>query len=109
MDCIKIGKRIKQARESANITQERLAALLGCTPQHISAIERGFKQPRLETFVRIANLLGVSSDSLLQDVLEVPSHPLSGEMALIFEQLTPLDRERCLCALRAFSEASDKA
>lgn len=109
MDCIKIGKRMKQAREAANITQERLAALLGCTPQHISAIERGFKQPRLETFVHIANLLGVSSDYLLQDVLEAPAHPHSGEVALILAQLTPHDRTRCLRALRAFSEASDRA
>lgn len=109
MDCIKIGRRMKQAREAANITQERLATLLGCTPQHISAIERGFKQPRLETFVRIANLLGVSSDYLLQDVLEIPVHPLSGEIALILDRLSAHDRARCLCALRAFSQDSDRA
>lgn len=62
MDMQAIGRRIKIAREEAHITQEELAARIGCTPQHISAIERGVKTPKLETFVTIANTLNVPSD-----------------------------------------------
>lgn len=109
MDCISIGKRIKQARETANITQEHLSSLLGCTPQHVSALERGVKQPSLETLVRIAVLLNVSADFLLQDILKAPASPLSYEIAMILEKLSPHDQLRCLCALRAFSETSDRA
>lgn len=108
MDCIKIGKRIKQARETAGITQEQLSSLLGCTPQHVSALERGVKQPSLETLVSIANLLNASSDFLLQDILKASTSPLSDEIAMILERLSPHDQLRCLCALRAFSEYSGK-
>lgn len=51
------------------MTQRGLAETVGCTPQHISAIERGTKTPTLETFVAIATALRVPADVLLQDVL----------------------------------------
>lgn len=51
------------------MTQLELAKKIGCTSQHISAIERGAKTPTLETFVAIAAALRVPTDVLLQDVL----------------------------------------
>lgn len=51
------------------MTQRSLAETIGCTSQHISAIERGAKTPTLETFTAIASALGVPADVLLQDVL----------------------------------------
>lgn len=64
-----VGERIQIAREERCMTQRELAETVGCTPQHISAIERGAKTPTLETFVAIANALRVSADVLLQDVM----------------------------------------
>ena len=64
-----VGERIQIAREERCMTQRGLAEAVGCTPQHISAIERGVKMPTLETFVAIAAALQVSADVLLQDVL----------------------------------------
>ena len=64
-----IGNRIQIAREERNMTQRDLADAIGCTPQHISALERGVKTPTLETFVAIASVLNVPADVLLQDVL----------------------------------------
>ncbi len=69
MDQKIIGKRIKQHREAAGLTQMQLAEALDISPNHLSAIERGIKVPRLETFVKIANRLGVSADTLLTDVV----------------------------------------
>lgn len=69
MDTKAVGERIQIAREERCITQRELAEAVGCTPQHISAIERGVKTPTLETFVAIANALRVPADVLLQDVL----------------------------------------
>ena len=69
MDTKAVGERIQIAREERCITQRELAEVIGCTPQHISAIERGVKSPTLETFVAIANALRVPADVLLQDVL----------------------------------------
>lgn len=64
-----VGERIQIAREERSMTQRDLANVIGCTPQHISAIERGAKTPTLETFVAIASALQVPADVLLQDVL----------------------------------------
>lgn len=69
MDTKAVGERIQIAREERCITQRELAEAVGCTPQHISAIERGAKTPTLETFVAIAEALRVPADVLLQDVL----------------------------------------
>ena len=69
MDTKAVGERIQIAREERCITQRELAEAVGCTPQHISAIERGAKTPTLETFVAIAAALRVPADVLLQDVL----------------------------------------
>ena len=69
METKAMGERIQIAREERCMTQRELAEVIGCTPQHISAIERGVKSPTLETFVAIANALRVPSDVLLQDVL----------------------------------------
>ena len=64
-----VGERIQIAREEHHMTQRILAEAVGCTPQHISAIERGVKVPTLETFVAIASALRMPADVLLQDVL----------------------------------------
>lgn len=65
----KFGHRIKYYRQQMNYTQEQLAEKAKITTNYLSAIERGIKVPRLETFVTIANSLDVSSDELLSDVL----------------------------------------
>lgn len=64
-----IGRRIKAAREQKGLTQEALAELVDLSPMHISVIERGFKPTKLDTFCNIANVLDVSADTLLQDVI----------------------------------------
>ena len=69
MDTKAVGERIQIAREERYMTQRELAGAIGCTPQHISAIERGAKTPTLETFVAIAAALSVPADVLLQDVM----------------------------------------
>lgn len=69
MDTKAVGERIQIAREECGMTQRALAEAIGCTSQHISAIERGAKTPTLETFVAIASALRVPADVLLQDVL----------------------------------------
>lgn len=81
METKAVGMRIKQARENANITQAELAAAVGCTMQHIGAIERGVKTPRLDTFIQIACILQVPADLLLQDVVPRTSDLLGTEFS----------------------------
>ena len=104
MDCISLGKRIKAAREQAGLTQEDLADRLGMSTTHISVIERGVKPPKLDTFVRLANVLNVSADNLLQDVVSNSQLSAANELADSIMQLPPQERTKLLNIIRAFTE-----
>ena len=66
-----IGTRIKAGRVAAGLTQERLAEKVGISSTYLSAIECNVKDPKLATFIKIANAVGASADDLLADVLNV--------------------------------------
>ena len=60
-----IGKRIKDLRKKNDLTQEKLATLLGVTDKAVSKWERGATMPDLALIVPMARLLGGSTDTLL--------------------------------------------
>uniref|UniRef100_UPI004056B1E4 helix-turn-helix domain-containing protein n=1 Tax=Agathobacter sp. TaxID=2021311 RepID=UPI004056B1E4 len=104
MDLSPIGSRIKAARENKKITQEELAALLDMSTTHISVIERGVKTPKLETFIRIANVLGVSADYLLMDIIENPADVVAGELSKSISKLSQKEKEKALTIIRVMCE-----
>lgn len=104
MNLCAIGARIKAAREKAGMTQEDLAAALEMSPTHISVIERGVKSPKLETLVNIANVLKVSSDMLLQDVVAYSADGIASELSVAISKLPKKEQERILNAIRALTE-----
>lgn len=104
MDLSPIGSRIKAARENKKMTQEDLAALLDMSTTHISVIERGVKPPKLETFIRIANVLGVSSDYLLMDIIDNPADVVAGEISELISKLSQKEKEKALTIIRVLSE-----
>ena len=101
-----IGRRIKAAREKKRLTQERLAELVDLSPMHVSVIERGVKLPKLETLINIANILDVSADELLQDVVNNQTKLYVSEASELIEQLSREDQRRVLAALRSFVEST---
>ena len=106
MDLKAVGKRIKAAREQKGLTQEALAELVNLSPMHVSVIERGNKLPRLETLINIANILDVSADVLLQDVVNNQVKLHTSEASDLIAQLSREDQRRVLAALHSFVEAS---
>ena len=104
MDQIAIGARIKAARERVHLTQEQLAEIIDISPTHMSVIERGVKTPKLDTFVRIANALGVSTDALLQDVVVPVNDSIMTELSARIGRMPQKDQERILNAIRALTE-----
>ena len=67
MDNKVLGNKIQQFREACGLTQEDLAAKAGISVKHVSVLERGLKLPRLVTFLKIAEVLGVTPNALLFD------------------------------------------
>lgn len=61
---IEIGGNIQVAREQAGYTQDTLSEMLGVTPNHLSAIERGASGISLEALQRLCRLLGVAQTEL---------------------------------------------
>ena len=101
-----IGRRIKAAREKRQLTQEQLAELVDLSTMHVSVIERGVKLPKLETLINIANILDVSTDVLLQDVINNRAEIFSSEASTLINQLPREDQRRVLAALRSFIEST---
>lgn len=64
-----IGKNIQAIRTQQNLSREALAERAGLSANFIGNIERGEKAVSLESFISIANGLGVSADVLLGSVL----------------------------------------
>ena len=65
MTDIKIGKKIRLLRKNNDVTQDKLAAYLGVTPQAVSRWESEICYPDIETLPQIADFFGVGMDELL--------------------------------------------
>ncbi len=55
-----IGKKIKQLREKANLTQAELSEKIGMSEKNLSNIERGLQTPVLNSFLKLLDVLNVS-------------------------------------------------
>jgi transcriptional regulator with XRE-family HTH domain len=62
------SKNLRDARERAGLSQEQLAARSDLHPTEISRLERGRREPRLGTIVRLARGLGIGADRLLRSI-----------------------------------------
>ena len=60
----RIGQIIREAREKAGLSQEKLARKVGISQGALSFIERGVVEPRLSTLLRLLSELGVSTKVL---------------------------------------------
>ncbi len=94
MDLGSIGANIKKYRLEKNLRQEDLAEKTGLSVNYIGALERGEKLPSLETFIDIANSLGVSSDMLLCDVVDAAYKIKDSLLAEKLEGIGREDREK---------------
>lgn len=54
---------------------KEFAETCGISERYLADIERGRKAPKLETFVGIANAIGISTEYLLQDSLTADKEP----------------------------------
>ena len=61
---VKIGKRIKELRKKYDVTQDRLADVLGVTSQAVSKWENETGYPDIEYIMPIANFFNVTIDEL---------------------------------------------
>lgn len=65
IDYIEIGERIRAARKAQGLTQEVASEKCDITNSFYGNIERGTRKMSVETLAKIAEGLGVSTDSIL--------------------------------------------
>lgn len=68
-----IGKRIALLRKEKGLTQEELASHMGVSPQAVSKWENDQTCPDISALPRLAKLLGVTVDELLEGKAELPA------------------------------------
>lgn len=54
------GQILEEARKKAHLTQSELAERIGADKSYISRIEKGKTEPKVSTFYRIVNALGLT-------------------------------------------------
>lgn len=99
MDSKSLGKKLKSYRAKCGWSVEECAERIGITPRYLADIERGDKVPKLETFIRILNVLSASADDVLQDNLVIGYESKSND---IIKKLESLDITRRKQALNIF-------
>ena len=91
-----LGNRIREIRRSKNLTQEKLAELVGIGTPNISYIETGKYAPSMDTLEKIAEVLEVKPFELYM------FEPLKPANELREELITAMDDENLLKLLYKF-------
>jgi transcriptional regulator with XRE-family HTH domain len=65
IDMQEFARRLRDTRSARGLTQARLAEMLEVSPRVYNRWERGAAVPRLDTLVKIAEILEVSLDELV--------------------------------------------
>jgi len=60
-----LGATLRKARETSGISVREMASRLGCSPSHVSQVERGVTSPSVHTLFSMVRELGGSLDDLL--------------------------------------------
>ena len=64
---IRIAEVIKESRKSKNLTQERLAELVGVSMGYIGQIEREETLPSVSVVAKLIEILGIDANTLFFD------------------------------------------
>ena len=94
MELVSIGRNIRKFRLANKLRQEDLAEKTDLSVNYIGMLERGEKIPSLETFIDIVNVLGVSADMILADVVDTGYMVRSSLLTEQLEKLSPEERKR---------------
>ena len=81
-----LGNKLAEARRAKNLTQEQLAEKLDVTRQAVSRWESDAAYPETDKIVRMAQILEVSCDYLLQDGVDQKGEPVRPPVTRLLKQ-----------------------
>jgi len=89
MDKVFLGKAIREQRLLKKMPSSELAERVGISRTHLSQIESGHKAPRMETFIKIVNVLEVPADVFIRDQVEGGKSYILNEITHKMRDLPP--------------------
>lgn len=66
---ITYGQKLKIARESLGLTQEKVAEYLGLGPRYVSDIERNKTKGSIDTLIKLCNIYNLTPNDLLSEYI----------------------------------------
>ena len=102
MDKIELGKRIRDARNTAGYTREVLAEKAEMGAMYLGEIERGVKMPSMKSFVKIVEALDISADYILRNELSSGGDYVFDEVTQKLAKLSPQQRKTAVDILDAY-------
>jgi len=103
-----IGRRIKEIRKEKKIPQERLAEMIGISPNYLSALERGAYNIKLDTLVQIIDCLDVTADDIFRGVIKNGYQNHASRLTDEVAKLPPDEQERIFVVLEALIKTARK-
>ena len=108
MDWSSIGRNIRYYRLEQDLRQEDLAEAIGLSDNYIGMVERGEKIPSLETLVAILNVLHISADMVLTDVVDTGYTVKQSMLAERIGRLPAAERERIYAVVDLLVRYADR-
>jgi transcriptional regulator with XRE-family HTH domain len=78
----RFGKNIARCRRHAGFSQEELSIRASLHRTEVSQLERGLRLARIDTLVKVAGALDVSTDALLEGIDWRPGSATLGEFSV---------------------------
>lgn len=88
---VEIGERIAKRRKQLNMTQEQAAERSGLSHQFFACVERGSKNMRAESIIKLSKALDMSTDYILLGKSN------DSDRKYLLELLEPLDEVQLKC------------
>ena len=103
-----IGKNIREVRKENGLSQAMLSELVEKSPSYISYIETDAKSMSLDTFVMIANALGVTADRLLMEQLDEKNDITSSQVAALLADCSAFEDGVIIDTVKALKHSMRK-
>jgi transcriptional regulator with XRE-family HTH domain len=91
-----LGRRVRQLREAAGLSQDQLAKRIGYAPSQVSAVERGVNFPGMD----MAQALAVEFRCDVADLLVFPGESLRHDLREELRKITNRDNQKIEDLLR---------
>ena len=99
-----IGKRVKELRSKKNMSQEQLAKSADISTTYLSNIENAHSKASLPTFLKIANALCCSVDSLLCDNIRESRQLFEVQLSTLLEDCSKEELKIIVGTIKSLKE-----